>query len=150
MGLKFKYRADVDESGKIIKIYNKRGFDSDIKEFSGKSIYIEISRYRRSRTLKQNALLHVWIQEIADQTKMSTDRVKRAIKAQFLTIDCLDEEGVPMTNPATGEVLREVRDTSDLNTVEMAELCENVRIWVMDFGVYLKLPGEQDELKFDL
>ena len=148
MANNFTYKARVGDNGKLEKVYSKRAFDSDLKLFSGMDIEISFKRWRKSRTLKQNALFHAYVHEISDQTKMSAERVKRAIKAQFLTVDILDYDGVPMTNPATGEVLKEVRDTSDLNTEEMSELCENVKIWVMDFGVYLKAPNEQEELKF--
>jgi len=148
MANNFVYKARVGSNGKLEKIYSKRAFDADMALFSGMDIEISFKRWRKSRTLKQNALFHAYVHEISDQTKMSPERVKRAIKAQFLTIDILDEDGVPMTNPTTGEVLKEVRDTSDLNTIEMSELCDNVRLLVMDFGVYLKAPNEQEELKF--
>lgn len=144
------FKADVSSEGRLTKIYNKQSFDSELKGFAGKSIKIKISKWHRQRTTLQNALLHAYLQEIADQTKMPLDTVKRAMKAKFLTVDVLDEDGVPVANPITGEVLREVRETHTLSTVECADFCEEIRLFIMDFGVYLKSPGENEELKFNL
>lgn len=147
MALSFKYKGHVENG--VLKIQGRKGFDGDLKQFfEGKDVQIEIKKWRKSRSPKQNALFHVYVGIIAEETGMAFERVKRALKAQFLTVDILDEDGVPVTNPATGEVLKEVRDTSDLDTLEMFELCENVRLWAMDFNIYLESPNEQGELKF--
>lgn len=142
------YVADVSEEGVITKIYNNYGFKEDIKRlFSGGKMNIKLSKHRKQRSVKQNAMLHAYFTEIADQTKMHPDKVKNAMKAQFLTVPVLDTDGLPIVNPVTGDVLTEVRDTSDLNTFEMTEFVENIRLFVMDFGIYLPLPEEQTAMK---
>lgn len=139
----------TDPENPKIDLINRNGFLNEIKDFrDGARIWMVVETYYKQRTPKQNGLMHAYMQEIADQSKMSLETVKRALKAQFLTVSVLDEDDNPVVNPATGEPLTEVRETSDLNTVECMEFCENIRLFAMDFGIFLKEPGEQEELKF--
>lgn len=122
---------------------------SDLRDFKdGARVWVEVSTYYRTRTLDQNSLMHAYFQEIADQSKMHPEKVKAAMKAQFLTVPVLDDDDNPVLNKKTGELLMQVKDTSELTTIECAEFCENIRLFAMDFGIYLKEPGEQEELKF--
>ena len=110
---------------------------------------IEISRYQKSRSVKQNSVFHWYCKEIAEETGMAADIVKACVKKKFLTTDITGEDGMPVCDTATGEILQYIKDTSDLTTVEMMALCENLRLWAMEFfNLYLPLPNEETELKF--
>lgn len=100
------------------------------------------------RTLPQNALFHVYCTIIAKEIGMTMQWVKDEMKKRFLTVPAKNMWGELIINKETGEVLTEIRDTRDLSKGEMAELCENIRIYVMEFNIYLEKPNEQGELKF--
>jgi hypothetical protein len=85
---------------------------------------------------------------IASESGNTLETVKSVLKRLFLTRDVLDKDGDPVVNPKTGEVLTYVQDTSALSTVEMMEFTEQIRLWAMDFDIYLPLPDEQIDFKF--
>lgn len=114
----------------------------------GTELEIIIRKKKKKRTLSQNSLIHVYFDLISKDIGKSADWVKEHMKKEFLTVPAKNIYGELIVNEKTGEQLTEVRDTSDLNIGEMIEFCENIRIYVMDFGIYLEKPDEQGELKF--
>lgn len=106
-----------------------------------------LKRYIKQRTPAQNSLIHMYFNIIADETGNDLATVKSILKKQFLTTDLKDAMDDIICNPKTGEPLTYVRDTSDLNTIEMAEFTEKVRIFAQDFGIILPLPEDQIRLK---
>jgi hypothetical protein len=126
-----------------------KSFQNDIKDFKhGARVWISIETYYKTRSLSQNALMHCYLQEIADNTGDDMERIKEILKKKFLTVPNLDRNGDIMCNPVTGEVMEYVKDTSKLTTIEMATFCEQIRMFAQDFGIYLEMPEEQREIKF--
>lgn len=109
---------------------------------------IDIKRYKKKRSNNQNSLIHAWFEIIAQDSGNTLDRVKSCLKGLYLTRDMKDNDGNVMCDHKTGEVLTYVEDTHNLNTAEMAIFTEEVRLWAMEFGIYLPLPDEQEELRF--
>lgn len=114
----------------------------------GTELEILIRKKKKKRTLPQNALFHVYVDIISKEIGMSREWVKNHLKEKFLTVTAKNICGEILINKQTGEVMTEVRDTSSLTISEMIEFCENIRIYVMDFGIYLEKPNEQGELTF--
>ncbi len=66
----------------------------------------------------------------------------------FLTTELKDAMGEIVCNPKTGEPLTYVRDTSDLNTIEMSVFTDEVRMFAQDFGIILPLPEQQLHMNY--
>jgi len=111
-------------------------------------VTVQIKTRRKARSLVQNRLCHAYFGIIASESGNTLETVKSVLKRLFLTRDVLDKDGDPVVNPKTGEVLTYVQDTSALSTVEMMEFTEQIRLWAMDFDIYLPLPDEQIDFKF--
>ncbi len=115
----------------------------------GAKITVEIKSRRKPRSLRQNAVLHWYINEIADETGMAPDEIKEVLRHKFLSVDVVDKNGEIMADKSTGEVLKRYKSTADLSTVEMMQFTEEIRLWANDFlGITLPLPNEETELKF--
>lgn len=127
----------------------KNAFLNDLKDFKdGQRVWVSVETYYKTRSVSQNALLHAYLQEIADSTGNEMEQIKDVMKKKFLTTPMLDKDGEIVCNPATGEVMEYVKDTSALNTIEMMEFCDKIKAFAMDWGIYLEAPDEQRELKF--
>lgn len=149
MAANLEYICECSEDGEIT-IRNKRGFVLDVNTFfKGKLFKMRLFAYRKTRSLEQNGLMHVYFTEIALETGLTMQKVKDMMKKEFLTVDVENGYGEKVINPVTGQVMTRVMDTSELNTLEAFEFCEKVKLFVQDFGIYLKNSNEQNELKFD-
>ncbi len=107
----------------------------------------EIKRYKKPRSLPQNAYLHGVLipcfREALNQVgydEVKTDeQAKQIIKNMFLKTS--------VTNHETGEVLEYVKDTSELNTEEMAILYEDVWKFAAEHLSYvIPAPGQYAEM----
>lgn len=114
----------------------------------GKPLTVEFRDRRNPRSLNQNSLIHKYFDIISDETGNSLETVKNVLKKEFLTTDLKDKEDNIVVNPKTGTMVTYIRGTSDLSTIEMATFTEEVRLWAMDFGIYLPLPEEIREINF--
>lgn len=138
-----------DPTNPKLDLVSKKAFLADLKDFKdGQRVWIEVQSYYRQRTASQNALLHAYLQEIADETGNEMEQIKDVMKKKFLTTIMTDKDGETICNPVTGEVMEYVKDTSALSTVEMMDFCDKIRVFAMDWGIYLEAPDEQRELKF--
>lgn len=151
--MKRKQLARIDLSGekpRLKFINGTRAFLDDLKDFHDEDrVWVEVSTYRRSRSLSQNALFHVYLSEIANETGQDLETVKSTVKLLYARKPLLDLNGNEMFNEQTGERLEFVQDTSKMTTVEMAELTENTRMFALEFfGITLESANEQTQLKF--
>jgi hypothetical protein len=150
MAAKFKYKAQVSPEGNLDKIFGSRGFYQDLKLFAGKSIWIEISDYRKSRSTKQNSYYHVVVVPMVleglvdagyERYKLSSEVVHELLKEKFLKQEIASE--------ITGEVLTVTRSTTDLSTVEFAEFIASVQQWASEYlNIVIASPGDQAEMNF--
>ncbi len=143
-----KFYIERQKDGSLTNDLPYQKFLEAVKKLKPGRWLLSIERYYPQRTLPQNALFHVYFTEIAEYGGTTMLEVKGALKKLFLTVDVKDQEGNIMADPKTGEVLTRVMDTSELNEVQGIEFIENIRIWAMDFGIYLESPDEQAELRF--
>ena len=133
----------------FISFINQKLVDNILSEFfkNGEKVTITVKTRRKPRSLPQNSLIHAYMTIIANESGNTLETVKSVLKRLFLTRDVIDKNGDVVFNPKTGEVLTYVQDTSELSTIEMAAFTEEIRMWALDFGIYLPLPKENHELK---
>ena len=139
-----------DPSKPKLDFSSLKSFQNDIKDFKhNQRVWVTLETYYKTRTSAQNSLFHVYCQEIADETGQDLDTVKATVKAMYAQKPLLDKDGEPIVNKATGDVAMYIQDTRDMNTVEMATLTEQVRMFALEFfGIVLTLPEEQMQLKY--
>ncbi len=103
----------------------------------GKKRFIgEIKLYRKKRSINQNNLFHMWLQCIADETGDDLYSLKEYFKRKYLpwrSVSVLNGED---------EVVQLVH-TSDLDTKQMTDFMEKIRIQMIGMAINLPLPGEQ-------
>ena len=103
---------------------------------------LEIKAYVDSRSLSQNALMHMWFNQIYDRFKamgimvgdepITADDVKLMMKHKFL--------GVKDVVRGKLVIKDQLVKTSDLDTGEMTYFLDQVYDWAMDKGIYLPVP----------
>ncbi len=86
--------------------------------------HVVLTEINDNRSLKQNALLHSWLSEIASHTGMAPEDAKREIKHLYRR----DE----YVSPITGEVEYRTWHTSHLNSREMNDFLAWLRAWALD------------------
>lgn len=115
----------------------------------GDKVTVQISTRHKQRSIKQNNLLHAYIGILADEFGYDLDTMKELIRLKWLKEPVCDLNGDEMVDTTTGEIMFRLRSTTELTTLEMAELTEEIRIWaIQGWNVILPLPEEQQELKF--
>lgn len=99
---------------------------------------VVIKPYVKKRTLDQNSLIHGWFSIIARETGNDPGDVKEALKDMFLPPRFVELNGL------TVEVRRE---TSKLNTKELAEFANRVQAWAaQEFGMVLPTRDDQRDV----
>ena len=116
-------------------------------------LQIKVEKFDPKRTLSQNALFHMWCQEIADHfvnngrahfqsgIEITKDTVKENLKQTFL-----GTEPKTRTNLQTGEViqLEEVQRTRNLSTAKMYRFMVLIDQWALGFNIFLTKPEESE------
>lgn len=144
-----KFRSKILESGEH-KFENSRKWIAERLKTLAPGDYIwEVKRYRKQRSLSQNAYLHgilipcfrEALNEVGYDEVKTDEQCKLIIKAMFLKRQ--------VTNKETGEVLEYIQDTSALNTLEMATLFEEVWKFSSEhLGYVIPSPNSQLEMNF--
>lgn len=140
------------ENDVSINFINEKYVYSDLKSVfkDGEKLTIEIKTGRKPRSLKQNSVLHWYINEISQETGIDTYDVKELLRHKFLSEDIIDQNGEIMADMESGEVLRRYKSTAELSTIEFNEFTEKIRLWSNEFlGLQLPLPNEEVELRFE-
>jgi hypothetical protein len=146
--------AQIIHTGKDASLHfpNERWVYNELKNAfkDGDRVTVTIASRKKKRSLPQNAVLHWYIQEIADETGMDKDVIKDVLKHKFLSVDIRDANGEIMADTSSGEVLKRVRSTTELSTIEFMEFTEQIRLWALDFlNLNLPLPDQQANIKFN-
>jgi len=98
---------------------------------------ITVKPYRKRRSLSQNSLLWLWLNEVADHvsqhTGMDVDDIHAFFKQKFLPAKIIE---------ISGETV-ECRTTTKLTTLEMADYMNKIYAFVTsELGVLLPLPQD--------
>lgn len=101
--------------------------------------WVEVVKFRKGRTLKQNAWYWSCIvagfgQFLRAQGEQYTNEdAHEMLKWKFLRVSVINQK--------TGEVIGErIRSTTNLTTVQMVKYCEDCRNWLAEFGVIVPDP----------
>tara|TARA_R110000796_G_scaffold3796_8_gene14630 strand:+ start:101 stop:544 length:444 start_codon:yes stop_codon:yes gene_type:complete len=99
--------------------------------------------YDPKRSLDQNALMHVWMREIAThfsaKMPVTTDEIKTLMKYKFLGT----RDIVVGSTVIAGQVV----ETSSLKKGEMMRFMDEVYDWANDHGVRLSNPKDSEYMK---
>ncbi len=98
---------------------------------------VSVKRHRKRRSLKQNNLMWMWIDEItpyvSEATGYEKDEIHELFKQNFL----------PHIKLEMGDLTAEKYSTKDLDTKEMSDYCNRIHRWASEFGIILPLPPER-------
>ncbi len=121
-----------DEAGRQKALNEIAHLDLDDKKWE-----ITVKRHRKRRSLKQNNLMWMWIDEItpyvSEATGYEKDEIHELFKQNFL----------PHIKLEMGDLTAERYSTKDLDTKEMSEYCDRIHRWASGFGITLPLPPER-------
>ena len=99
--------------------------------------------YEPKRSLDQNALMHVWMREIAThfsaKMPVTTDEIKTLMKYKFLGT----KDIVVGSTVIAGQVV----ETSGLKKGEMMRFMDEVYDWANDHGVRLSNPADSEYMR---
>lgn len=113
----------------------------------GAKVTVGISTRYNKRSLKQNSLFHAYVGILADEFGYDTDTMKELIRLKWLKEPVCDLNGGEMVDTTTGEIMFRLRSTTELSTLEMSELTEEIRIWaIQGWNIVLPLPEENIKL----
>ena len=93
---------------------------------------ITIKPYVKKRSLDQNSLMHMWEQQIADETGNSKNAVHQRMMEEFLS---------PYQKIVMGK-MTEYYTTTKLSTAEMSNYLDNIHSFAAAWGIHLPLPEE--------
>ena len=91
-------------------------------------VRVTLERFVKPRSMNQNATMHMWFGEIAEQTGSDPKSVKSDLKAMFLE----EVEGMK-------GVIR-TKDTHELTTPEMMDFMENIQAFAAEWDFILTQP----------
>lgn len=144
-----KLRCTIDENGNH-KFHSSRVWIKNrLKGLTAGEYEWEIKKYRKPRSGQQNAYLHgVLIPCFREALNgVGYDEVKTDEQAKLLMKTMFLRRSV--TNHETGEVLEYIQDTSALNTLEMAQLYEDVWKFAAEHLNYvIPAPNEQATIDY--
>lgn len=143
------FKADVDDNGKLSKVYQKTLFIDTLKHYAGKTIRIKIAKWTKPRSLPQNRyyfgilipqVIDALVDNGIDRSELDTNLVHDMLKMKFLKKELVSEHG---------EVIEYVQQTSKLTTEEFSIYIDDIVRWcaeTLSYVVYL--PNEQAMMDF--
>jgi hypothetical protein len=130
----------------ILKITNRKQFDSELLQFDGKEVEVIVKRKKKSRSNQQNKYLHgilipcfkQALNEVGFNEVNTNEKCKDLLKALFLQYE--------IVNDSTGEVITTFKNTSELSTMEFMEFVDKAIDYAkqnLNYTIYP--PNEQSE-----
>lgn len=146
MAAKFKYKAQISEDGKLEKIFGSRGFYQDLKLFAGKSVWIEISRFTKTRSEQQNKFY------FGNYVESQIECFKEFWGENYTKEQVHDwnKANIFCEEKLVGdEVIKVPRSSTESSTIEWEEALERGRqFFLSTFDWQLPYPLQQEEFKF--
>lgn len=146
MARELTYTATVTD-GKL-KIFGRKGFDEDIKDFEGEKVSIKIKKYVKSRSNQQNKFYFGnFMQSQIDCFKefwgetYDKEQMHHWNKSMFWADEVVNED--------TGEVFKKPSSSTSQSTIQWEEKLEKCRQWFrIKFSWELPFPEKQSEIEF--
>jgi hypothetical protein len=119
-------RTEEDKE-EVIQFLNEKKLD--------KPLVVEVTVFRKCRSLPQNKLMWLWFRCIAEETGNDVDTLHDHFSEKFLGWN---------TGEVMGEYHRKVRGTSKLNTKEFDTFLEQIRMDMLEnYNIHLPIPGSE-------
>lgn len=101
--------------------------------------HVTVKPYKKNRSLDQNSLLHMWIQDIANETGNEVGVVKEYLRMKYLA-----PAPKEWKDPLTGEIniIETPRSTTTLTVHEMTAFLNHIQQFSLDMGIALRDPEE--------
>lgn len=136
-----RFYGQVSEEG-VLKITNRKQFDVDIKDFSGKYVVIDITKKKSIRSLSQNAYYHSAVVPLVRQGlkdlghKLTLEDTHLFLRGKFLKEELVSEDG---------EVIGErIKSTTELTKSAFADYISEIQQFSAEIlGVNIPNPNEQ-------
>lgn len=140
----------VNSGGNGVEFQNFEIFQYNMSLFSpGTKLKITVEHYHPQRSLKQSAVLHWYCAKLAEECGMEAKDFKMMMKMRYLVRPVTGKDGEFLVDPESGEVMTYIPSTADLDTMEMMEFTDKVRIFGEEFLKYsLPLPDENYKIHF--
>ncbi|UBX30211.1 MULTISPECIES: recombination protein NinB [Arsenophonus] len=108
-----------------------------------------IKPYRKTRSLSQNSLFHLWCAELskylcANNANFTAEQVKEMLKHTFLGYEVVERIDVTTQQP---ERVRTLRRTSKLDTGEMHVFMQKVECWAIGIRCFVTIPDNSQYMK---
>ncbi|HGJ5860620.1 MAG TPA: recombination protein NinB, partial [Arsenophonus nasoniae] len=108
-----------------------------------------IKPYKQTRSLSQNATVHLWFGEIskylcANGANYTPEQVKEMLKHTFLGYEVVERIDVTTQEP---ERVRALRRTSKLDTDEMFIFMQRVEAWAAGIRCFVTIPCKSEYMK---
>jgi len=144
------FKAEVDENGKLSKIYQKGLFEQTLNHYAGKNIRIRIAKWTKTRSLPQNSyywgvlipqVIGALVDNGINRSDLNSEIVHDMLKMKFLKRELVSKEG---------EVIEYVLQTSKLTTEEFSIYIDDIVQWSAETLSYvIYLPSEQAMMNFE-
>lgn len=108
----------------LANIHQCERFKKDARALIERGARVSLTEINDRRSIRQNALLHSWLSEIASHTGMAPEDAKREIKHLYRQDEYI--------SPLTGEVEFRPWHTSRLDQREMNEFLAWLKAWALD------------------
>jgi len=138
MGVSIIYYSGV-KGGKLQPSVTKRIL-SDLKQWEGKRVQIEVCKQKSERSTQQNR--YYWgavVKILAKELGYSTDEIHDLLKFKFLKRNIVIGE--------TEEVI--VKSTAELTKSEFMDYISDIQIWSAELGIIIQDPNTQVDLTLE-
>ncbi|AOQ26683.1 hypothetical protein [Vibrio phage 2E1] len=147
--LKQRYRGELMAFEKLVTsvedLHEISGYAHDHFEQGGGALKVRITNSGK-RSLSQNALLWMWLTEIAQQTKQKGygDYNSEDMHEYFKDRFCVDK---PLT---IGKTTIQVKSTKKLDKGEMTFYMNQIHQWAVNAGFRLSMPEDSEYAKLNM
>jgi len=117
------------------KTVNEEVKQNAIKAIEGlDGVYeVIITKYKKDRTKAQNALYHMWVGIISNDTGNSHDELCEIFKLKFLGSETLSALGFKIERP---------KSTTKLTTQEFTDYLDKIEVLAISIGIRLPRPDD--------
>ena len=125
--------------------YDRQKFDEKVKKLIEEEAVVEIKKKHPSRSISQNAYLHVILGYFGQEFGYDIDTVKY----EYFKKLCNPQIFIKKRTNKRGTEVEYLRSTADLDTAEMTLAIERFRNWASaEAHIYLPAPNEYEHLLY--
>lgn len=143
-------RVNHSNPNQKVLILDERAFRAMLLDFKDQGkVRITIQTLYKTRSNPQNSVFHWYCDLIADEVGMEPEDVKIMMKKKFYMVPMVDVNGNEVVDPETGEIFLVPGSTAKMDTMQMFDFTEKIRLWSDEFlGTSLPLPDANYKIHF--